>query len=218
MRKYLNISILIDNPNSWFHEYRGALSAVLKKYDPYFSYFTEARQLKKGGILFLLSCDRLLPPKMLLLHEHNIVIHESDLPKGRGWSSLTWQVEKGKNKIPITLFEADEKCDAGDYYIKDTVVLDGTELVEEIRQKQVQKTIEMIDTYLRLYPMKPKPQKGKAQYFRKRVARDNELNINRSIKSQLNKIRVADNKRYPLYFRFKGKKFILRISRQEENL
>ncbi|MDR2645775.1 MAG: hypothetical protein LBC04_01160 [Holosporaceae bacterium] len=79
----------------------------------------------------------------LALHKHNIVVHESLLPYGKGWSPVTWQILEGKGIIPFVLFEAVEEMDAGVVYIRDEIHLDGTELVEEIREKQGNKTIEM---------------------------------------------------------------------------
>lgn len=216
MKKYIKVSILIDNPQSWFNEYLDKLFKVVRKYDPKFSFVKEARKLKKGDVLFILSCNRILTEKELEFHKNNIVVHASDLPKGRGWSPMTWQVESGKNKIPLTLFEADEECDAGDYYVKDFIKLDGMELIEDIRKKLADKIIQMIKKYLSLYPMEPIPQRERATYYRKRTPKDNELNINKSLKSQFSKMRVADNKRYPSYFRYKGKKYILKIYNADE--
>ncbi len=69
-------------------------------------------------------------------NKHNLVIHESDLPKGKGWSPVTWQVLEGKDVIPITLFEAAKNVDAGDIYLQEFIHLDGSELLEEIKHKQ----------------------------------------------------------------------------------
>ena len=61
--------------------------------------------------------------------------------------------------------------------------------------------------------IKPKKQKNikKNNFFRKRFPKDSELNINESIKKQINKLRISDNERYPSFFYYKGKKFILKI-------
>jgi len=218
MRRYLKLSILIDNPKSWLNLYLGDLCEVIRKYDSGFIFVQNAADIPKGNILFILSCNRILDNKALSKNQHNIVIHEGDLPRDRGWSPLTWQVERGRRIIPITLLEASENVDAGDYYIKDKIILDGTELIDELRHKLFMKTIEVLVRYLRGFPMKPIPQKGKATYNRKRAPKDNELSVNKSIKSQFNKMRVADNQRYPLYFRYRGKKYVIKIYPAKENL
>jgi len=211
MRKYLRVSILIDNPKSWFNQFNSDLFTLIKTYDPRFSFVRSSRNLRRGDILFILSCNHILGKKQLSLHKSNIVVHASDLPKGRGWSPWTWQVEAGRKTIPLTLFEAAGDVDTGGYYLKDTIMLQGSELVDEIRKKLAKKIIKMIEKYLKLYPMAAKPQKGRPSYFRKRKREDYELNLNKSIKSQFHKMRVADNERYPLYFKYRGKEYILMV-------
>lgn len=207
----MKISLLIDNSDSWFHDYIPQLRDILLKYDPDFIFIRDHGKIKRGDILFILSSDKILSKEKLALHRNNIVIHASNLPKDRGWSPVTWLVERGKNKIPITIFEASEKLDAGKYYFKDVIRLDGSELIDEIRGKLAAKIIQMIDRYLSGYPMHPFPQSGKPTYNRRRVRSDCQLNVSRSIRSQFNKMRIADNKRYPLFFKLKDKEYILKI-------
>lgn len=218
MKRYLKLSILIDNPKSWLNIYLRELFAVIRKYDPNFIFVQDATDIPKGDILFVLSCDRVLDKKALSYNRSNIVIHEADLPRGRGWSPLTWQVEKGKKIIPITLFEASENVDSGDYYIKDRIVLDGTELIDELRHKLFAMIVKSLARYLKEFPMKPIPQKGKITYNRKRLPEDNELRVDKTIRSQFNKMRVSDNERYPLYFWYKKKKYVIKIYQAKENL
>jgi methionyl-tRNA formyltransferase len=211
MKKYLKISILVDNPKSWFNKYLDILFGLVQKYDPDYKFIRNMRYGGRGDVLFILSCDRILTEEQLTRHKNNIVIHASDLPKGRGWSPWTWQVESGENVIPLTLFEASAECDAGDYYIKDLVRLDGTELVDEIRDKIALKIINMVSKYLADYPMSGVPQRGKATHYRKRTSSDCEIDISKSIKSQFNKLRVVDNEKYPAYFRYKQKKYMIKV-------
>jgi len=208
--KLKQLDILIDNPNSWFWGYIDFLIYILKKYGKV-RIFKTHEEIKNGDILFILSCDRILKKETLKKHNHNIVIHASDLPQGKGWSPISYQIEEGKNKIPITLFEADEKLDSGDWYLKDFIVLDGSELIDEIRKKQALKTIEMIERYLLNYPIKANKQIGKESFYQKRTPKNQELDINKTIKEQFNKLRVCDNKRYPAHFYINGKKYILKI-------
>lgn len=176
-----------------------------------FTFVRSHRQIPRGDILFILSCDRILSKACLSRNKNNIVIHASDLPKGRGWSPWTWEVESGSNRLVLTLFEADQGCDTGGYYFKKAIRLDGSELVGQIREKLAATIIKMIREYLRNYPMQKKPQKGEPTFYRKRTPQDSELDINQSIRSQFNRMRIADNERYPLYFKYKGKKYTLKI-------
>ncbi|HGG0417971.1 TPA: hypothetical protein ACJFE8_002771 [Clostridium sporogenes] len=40
------------------------------------------------------------------------------------------------------------------------------------------------------------------------------LDINKTIKEQFNLLRVADNEKYPAYFMFNNKKYIVRIYKE----
>lgn len=66
----------------------------------------EVSAIQIGDLAFFLSFGRKVPVEVLAGHKHNLVVHASDLPRGRGWSPLTWQILEGKNRFPITLFEA----------------------------------------------------------------------------------------------------------------
>jgi len=48
----------------------------------------EAEQIPAGDVLFVLGFCQIVPQDMLKRNENNIVVHESALPKGRGWSPM----------------------------------------------------------------------------------------------------------------------------------
>ena len=52
---------------------------------------------------------------------------------------------------------------------------------------------------------------GKGSYYKKRLPKDSELDIEKSIKKNFNLLRVVDNERYPSFFYYKGKNFIIKI-------
>jgi len=153
----------------------------------------------------------------LHLNKYNLVVHESALPKGKGWSPLTWQIIEGKNKIPITLFEATDEIDAGQIYLQDYLEFDGTELLAEIKLKQGKKTNEMIKHFIEAYPNnRGIEQLGKDSIYSRRKPEDSELDINKTINEQFNLFRVCDNKRYPTFFAKNGVKYILKIEKAND--
>ena len=101
-------------------------------------------------------------------YDHNIVIHASDLPSGKGWSPLTWQVLEGKNSIPISVFEANDKIDAGKVYIKTCLKLLGYELIEEIREKLYLEIENLIFTFLEMDKSKAIEQTGRNFLFKEK--------------------------------------------------
>ncbi|MBN2067035.1 MAG: methionyl-tRNA formyltransferase [Candidatus Diapherotrites archaeon] len=167
--------------------------------------------MRKGDYLFLLSCSRIYPKEKLRLNRHNLVIHASALPEGRGFAPLSWQVLEGKKSIPVTMFEAAEEVDSGEIYSKEMIELDGSELIDELREKIYGKIESMVLRVLEQGLPQGKEQKGKPTYYRRRTPFDSELDPDKSIAEQFNLLRIADNKRYPAFFKFRGKEYVLHI-------
>jgi methionyl-tRNA formyltransferase len=172
-------------------------------------------EVENGDILCLLSCERLF--KNLGLNTYNLVVHESDLPKGRGWSPLTWQILEGKSRIPVTLFDAVDSVDAGLIYGQEFIDLDGSELLPEIKHLQGLVTESLILDFIdRVLNVTGRNQTGEETYYNKRRLENSELDIHKSIFEQFNLLRVCDNERYPAYFKINNQKYILKIYKNHD--
>ena len=96
--------------------------------------------------------------------------------------------------------------------MKDYFHIEDTCLYDDIRKSQGIATKELIKKFLSKFPrVKDEKQKGKSSYFKKRTHLMSEININKSIKSQFNLLRICNNEKWPAFFKFKGTKFILKI-------
>ncbi|WDV46144.1 formyltransferase family protein [Clostridiaceae bacterium M8S5] len=211
------ITLLCDNPNSWIIPYVKKIFKELENYGNDVIYINDYKKIKRGDLAFFLGCEKIIPEKYLELNEHNLVIHESDLPQGKGWSPLTWQILENKNRITITLFEASTNVDAGDIYLQELIYLNGTELLSELKHKQGIYTEKLVLDYVNKYPnVKRRKQCGEESYYKKRTPEDSELDISNSIKEQFNLLRVVDNDRYPAFFRMNGHKYVLKIYKEQE--
>ena len=207
----MEITILIDNPKSWFIPYAHKIVAQLKE-NHQVRLLHDSKKIKKGDCAFFLSCLRIVPISVLNLSRNNLVIHGSDLPSGRGFSPISWQILEGKNEITLTLFEADEGLDSGDIYFKARVSFQGHELLEEIHKKIGNKIIEMALKFVAEYPFCKKiSQGGNPSYYPKRTTKDDEIPVDKTIAELFNRFRIADNKDYPMYFDYQGHKYILKI-------
>lgn len=208
------VQILIDNPDSWFNGHVDELLERLRAMGHEVRFHRSIADVQRGDILLLLGCDKVLPAAKLRLNTHCLVVHEADLPQGRGWSPLTWQILQGRDTVPITLFEAGAELDSGDIYDRDTLCFSGSELIEEMRAVQARKTIEMVTAFVQRHPRHGgRPQSGTPSYFPRRTAKDSELDIHRSLHDQFNLLRVVDNRRYPAFFRHRGETYFLQISK-----
>ncbi|MES2394593.1 MAG: formyltransferase family protein [Bacteroidota bacterium] len=211
------IQILVDNPKSWIVPYSQKLKTELENKGFLCKLIHQHNDIEKGDILILLSCEKIL--ENLTLNKYNLVVHESELPKGKGWSPLTWQILEGKNKIPVTLFQANEKVDSGVIYGHVIIELDGTELVDDLREKQANATRELLLNFLAAYPtVKGKEPEGEESFYLRRKPEHSQLDINKTIAEQFNLLRVCDNERYPAFFLIKGVKYTLKIFKEDETL
>ena len=210
------IQILVDNKKSWIMEYVPYMLKKLTELGHRAKLVNDANQVKKGDVLFLLSCEKIF--KKLELNRKNIVIHASKLPKGKGFSPLTWQILDGENQIPITLFEADSRVDSGGIYFQENIKLNGDELINEIRKIMGDKIFEYVIRFVNnIDLLKPKGKKGQDTFYRKRTPLDSCLEINKSINEQFNLLRVVDNERYPAFFKKNNIKYVVKIYKENKN-
>lgn len=211
----MKIQILVDNPNSWITPYlKNLVSSIKQKKNCYVKLINSHEDVESGDVLCLLSCEKKF--NKLNLNKYNLVVHESDLPKGKGWSPLTWQVIEGKKNIPITLFEANSLIDSGNIYEKINIKTSGYELIDELRFLQFEATTKLILNFIEKYPnIKGEKQKGKESFYCKRTKNSSELNILESIKDQFNLLRVCDNERYPAFFIIDNVKYFIKIYKDD---
>ncbi len=210
----MKISIIIDSEENWFIKHARKLRDILNN-NHEVKLLIGLKEVTEGDIAFYLSCYELCPQNILDLHQHNIVVHASDLPKGKGWAPMPWQILEGKNEIVLSLFEAVQKVDGGKIYLKDKVVYEGRELHDELRFKLAEKIVEMALYYVDNHMDLPgKEQEGEESFYNRRTGADSELDINKSIINQFNLMRIVDNEKYPMFFYKDGAKYILKIYKE----
>ena len=216
MKKKIKISFLLDKNNDWIKKY---LIQTFRKNNKKYSFKIENnyKKIDKQNIVFILNYTKILPKSFLIKNDLNLVVHASNLPKGKGFAPIQWQILNNKNKIPICLIEADEKFDSGAIIEKNNFYLSGDELNSEIRNIQAIETIKIILKFLKKYPnFKRKNQSGKSTFYRRRFASDSKLNINKTLKKNFNLLRIADNDRYPAYFEYKRNTYVIKIFKESK--
>jgi len=201
---------ILTSPNQWFIPYAEKLNKSIESSTLFFNH----EDMKDNyDVLLILSYHRIIKEKYLNKNKHNIVIHASNLPEGKGWAPMFWQILENKNEIIFSMFEASVGVDDGDIYMKKQLALTGDELNEELRDKQAKFIIEMCLEFLNHYD-KYKiavKQTGTESFYKKRTAEDSELDMNKSLNEQFNLLRIVDNENYPAFFYKDNKKYILKI-------
>jgi methionyl-tRNA formyltransferase len=210
------ITILLDKKNNWLHPYILDCKSFNNSIKYQFTISFDPDSIKNQDIVFILGYTRILSNDFLKKNSLNLVVHESKLPQGKGFSPMQWQMLAGINKIPVSLVEAVNKIDSGDIYYEELIDLSGTELYEEWRNKQAKATLKMMEKFLDQYPnMQIKKQVGEETFYKKREKKDGELDVDKSIKQQFNLLRTGNNEEWPSFFILEGKKFIIKIYEED---
>lgn len=209
----LRCSVVTTGGDNWFLPFAQLLVERLAPIADTSLVFSHSN-LRASDIVFYLSYYSIVPEDALAISGNNVVAHASDLPSGRGCAPMTWQVLEGRDKLTLTLFEATREVDAGPIYLQESLELDGTELVNEIRAAVGKLTIAMCLHFVenRTELMKSEVnQTGVPTYYPRRTPADSELDPNKTITEQFNLLRVVDNDRYPAFFELSGRRYRLSI-------
>ncbi|MDD2384198.1 MAG: formyltransferase family protein [Sulfurospirillaceae bacterium] len=205
---------ILTSQNQWFVPYAQKLETTIQGSKLFFNH----KEIEENySLVLILSYHCLIEKEYLQKHKHNIVIHASALPKGKGWAPMFWQILEGKNEIPFSMFEASQGIDDGDIYMQRILTLTGFELHDELRKKEAQFVSQMCLEFIQNYTIYKKayPQIGSPSYYHKRIASDNKLDIHKSIYEQFNLLRICDNELYPAYFELNQIKYTLKIEKVE---
>jgi methionyl-tRNA formyltransferase len=210
-RRPRRVTVLVDN-ESWILPHAETLVGELCRRGDDAALARSQSDVGDGDIVFLLGCIQIVPAEMLARNRRNLVVHESELPEGRGFSPLTWQVIEGRHTIPVCLFEATDELDAGPVIYRDAMELDGHELVDELRALQASKTIDLCLRFLsKASPPAGVPQRGESRRYRRRTPQDSRLDPDKTLHAQFDLLRTIDNERYPAFFDLAGHRYRLRI-------
>jgi UDP-2,4-diacetamido-2,4,6-trideoxy-beta-L-altropyranose hydrolase len=215
----LSISICTD-ATSWINEAVSDLVSAWVEAGHDVCWTHVADSLPGGDICFFLSYGKIVGAEVRGRYRNCLVVHASDLPKGRGWSPASWLILKGENKIPVTLFEAVDEIDAGDIYLQEWIQLDGTELIDAWRRYLSEATSRLAAQFVASFPgilTSARAQSGVPSFYTRRRREDSRLSADRSLGEQFNQLRIVDNDSYPAYFEWLGEEYVLHIHPRKQN-
>lgn len=174
-----------------------------------------SHELSGGDILFLISCGEIIRQNVRNIYKVTLIVHASNLPKGRGMSPHVWQILEGKNSITITLLEAEDKLDSGAIWAQREMLLEGHELYDEINTKLFAIESELMDFAVDNFDMiAPESQHDfEPTYYRKRNPEDSRIDPDKTIAEQFDLLRVSDSERFPAFFNLRGHRYKIRIEK-----
>lgn len=205
---------VVSDAGSWINEHLPALTGGWLRAGHLVDWRHDASEVADSEVCFYLSYGRIVRPEVLARHGHNLVVHASDLPRGRGWSPMTWSILAGETTVTVSLLEAAAEVDAGEIYAQRQIDLDGHELVDQWRQRQTDVLFELcrwaVDNLDNLEEH-VRTQQGDPTWLPRRRPRDSELDPFQTIAAQFDLLRVIDNDSYPAVFEYRGYRYRLTI-------
>lgn len=174
-------------------------------------------QCRGGDFLFLISCHAIIDAALRSRYRHTLVCHASDLPHGRGWSPLVWQILEGRDDIVVTLLEAEDKVDSGRIWAKEVCHIAPSDLFDDISEKCAEtQLILMAKAVDEEATITPTVQTGEPTFYPRRKPSDSELDPDKTLAEQFDLIRVSDPLRYPAFLRYRGEEYVIRIERKTD--
>jgi methionyl-tRNA formyltransferase len=163
-----------------------------------------------GDILFLISCSELLRAADRARYKATLVLHASDLPKGRGWSPHIWAILNGDTELTLSLLDAEDKVDSGAIWMQMKIDVPSHALWNEINDLLFNAELELMDAAVRgMGGIVPRPQDSTVEstYHPKRGPADSMVDPARSLEEQFDLIRTCDPERFPAYFDLHGHRY-----------
>lgn len=175
-----------------------------------------SRDLKGGDILFLVSCSELVKAEDRRLYKTTLVLHASDLPRGRGWSPHVWEVIAGGREITVSILEAAERIDSGRIWGKVKVQIPDHALWYEINnlifRAETDLMSRVVADFDSIVPVEQDPM-VEPTYYRRRTAEDSRIDPDISIAKQFDLLRVCDPERFPAFFDLNGHRYVIKIEK-----
>ncbi len=183
------------------------------------SIYSEKKALSGGDILFLVSCSEFIGLKDRQKFKGTFVLHASDLPQGRGWSPHIWSILHGSDQITVSLIAAEDQIDSGDIWLQSQFKLEGHELLAEINEQlfaaEISLMTELVNNFNEIVPRKQVGDPG--EYMQKRSPADSKLDPDKTIAEQFEILRVADFNRYPAFFDYRGKRYLIKLEKDSND-
>jgi methionyl-tRNA formyltransferase len=201
----------------WVHYHLNGFVEELRGRGHKVDVVTKAQEIRGADLVFFLSFWSLANCEVLDRATHSLVVHASDLPRGKGWSPLTWQILAGENRIPVRLFEAEPAVDAGDIHGSMDILFEGHELLYELRLRLLDATFELCSDFVKHYPAcipLRKKQSGDESFYTRRTSEDSRLDPDSTLAAQFNLLRTVDNDSYPAFFDYAGHTYELHIHKR----
>ncbi|MEK7616888.1 MAG: methionyl-tRNA formyltransferase [Patescibacteria group bacterium] len=168
----------------------------------------------KPLLIIVMGWRTIIPSEVLKIPKRGVVaVHESLLPKYRGFAPINWAIINGEKMSGVTLFYLDEGIDSGDIIAQRKIPIGSTDTGFTLYQKTKTASVEILIDYLedikRGSASRIKQNEKEATYTCFRTPDDGEIFWTRPAKDIYNLIRALSDP-YPGAFTiYEGRKIII---------
>jgi methionyl-tRNA formyltransferase len=214
----MKISLLCSDPA---HPVNGHLTAWVQRHAGEHDITLARRkaELPGGDLLFLVSCSEIVTAADRAAYRATLVLHASDLPRGRGWSPHVWELSAGEPQITMSLLEAADQVDTGRIWKKLTVPIPRHALWDEINAALFDAEMALIDFAVAGFGNVRAIEQDPAatpSYFRRRTPEDSRIDPHQSIAQQFDLMRVCDPIRFPAFFELHGHRYKIFLEKMND--
>jgi methionyl-tRNA formyltransferase len=103
----------------------------------------------KPDVVFCLGWRTLIPMEVLESAPHGgVAVHDSLLPRLRGFAPSNWGLILGHTQLGATLFQLTNSVDAGDIYFQEAIAPEPAETYESIQSRIADVSVRLFDQFL----------------------------------------------------------------------
>ena len=199
---YKKIYIFTQKEDEWEPKYINKLKLLCSKKIKLFtlinfSFLEFEKKINKERIDFIIAVGwrKILEDKIVKYSLiKSLVMHDSLLPKNRGFAPLNWAIIKGEKKTGVSLISMDKLVDSGDIYLQDSINIKNSYDIKLVHEKILRIYSLLILKFIKkphFYLNNPIKQKNSIATFNpKRKPKDGLINWNDKFRKINNLVRA----------------------------
>ncbi len=146
-------------------------------------------------LILVMGWRTLIPQEVLdIPKKGSVAVHESLLPKYRGFSPINWAIINGEEVIGVTLFYMSEGMDAGDIVGQELIAVGQDETAYDVYQKTKKASIDLTARYIKSLlsgtAMRIPQNEYEATFTCPRIPEDGQIDWNKTAREIHNLIRA----------------------------
>lgn len=146
-------------------------------------------------------------------YKNAIVIHSSDLPKGRGWAPLYNSIVNQQKDFVISCIRLSDPVDSGEIILKASFEMKSEYTATFLRAIDIELTFLIISKLFEKWPdgnFQSIKQKSESTYNKKRHLSDNEIKLNDNFGDVLDMLRAVESQ-HPAFIEYNGIDYIIEV-------